>query len=93
MIPPTLIANGGQSFDFSRLLNVIDDCKTRGVRVALSIDGSKKSGNILCDVPLPEGLFEREIFVNCGRCMLRRFQMGGQELGSEVVKDRLLLTY
>lgn len=87
------ILYGGQSFELVRLLNVIQECKERGVRVALSIDGTKKSGEVLCDLPIPDDLFEREIYVNCGRSMLRRFQMGGCELSSEVVKDRLLLTY
>ena len=36
---------------------------------------------------------ELEAFVNCGRSMLRRFQMGGDTLEAEVVTDRLLLTY
>ena len=35
----------------------------------------------------------QQAFVNCGRSMLRRFQMGGKTLESEVVSDRLLLTY
>lgn len=61
--------------------------------MALSIDGSKRSGDLLCDLPIPEGLFEREIYVNCGRSMLRRFQMGGETLEGELVADRLLLTY
>ena len=59
----------------------------------LSIDGTKRSGDRICDVPIPDGLFEREVFVNCGRSMLRRFQMAGQTLEGEVVADRLLLTY
>ena len=87
------ILYGGQSFELVRLLKAIESCKERGVRVALSIDGTKKSGEVLCDLPIPDDLFEREIYVNCGRSMLRRFQMGGCELSSEVVKDRLLLTY
>ncbi len=61
--------------------------------MALSIDGTKKSGALLCDVPIPDGLFEREALVNCGRSMLRRFQMRGETLDAEVVRDRLLLTY
>ena len=61
--------------------------------MALSIDGTKRSGDLICRVPIPDGLFEREALVNCGRSMLRRFQMGGQSLESEVVADRLLLTY
>lgn len=87
------ILYGGQSFELVRLLKAIERCKERGVRVALSIDGTKKSGEVFCDLPIPDGLFEREIYVNCGRSMLRRFQMGGCDLSSEVVKDRLLLTY
>jgi DNA adenine methylase len=38
-------------------------------------------------------LFEREIYVNCGRSMLKRFQMEGETLENHVVTDRLLLTY
>ena len=83
----------GQSFDFEHLLEVIERCKSRGVFVALSIDGTKRSGNLICDLPIPDGLFEREILVNCGRSMLKRFQMEGNSLEGEVVSDRLLLTY
>jgi DNA adenine methylase len=84
---------GAQSFDLEHLFQVIADCKRRGVYVALSIDGTKKSGSKLCELPIPDGLFEREIFVHCGRSMLRRFQMDGQSLEQEHVSDRLLLTY
>jgi DNA adenine methylase len=95
--PPYLdtqsILYGAQSFSLPRLFAVISQCKSRGVRVALSIDGTKRSGNRVCDLPVPDGLFEREVFVSCGRSMLRRFQMEGQSLESELVADRLLLTY
>jgi DNA adenine methylase len=87
------ILYGAQDFDLSRLLGVIECCKSRGVYVALSIDGTKQSGNHLCDLPISKGLFEREVFVSCGRSMLKRFQMNGQSLEGEVVADRLLLTY
>jgi DNA adenine methylase len=87
------ILYGAQDFSLQRLLGEIADCKRRGAFVVLSIDGTKRSGEKLCDVPIPEGLFDREVFVACGRSMLRRFQMGGQTLESEVVADRLLLTY
>jgi DNA adenine methylase len=87
------ILYGAQDFSLERLLEVIQRCKKRGVRVALSIDGSKRSGAHLCDLPIPPGLFEREAFVNCGRSMLKRFQMNGRTLENEVVADRLLLTY
>ena len=87
------ILYGAQSFSLDHLLGVIRDCKARGVYVALSIDGTKRSGNLICDLPVPDGLFEREVLVNVGRSMLRRFQMGGQTMEGEVVADRLLLTY
>lgn len=83
----------GQDFSFIELLDQIKDAKRRGVYVALSIDGTKKSGEVTCDLPIPAGLFEREIFLNLGRSMLRRFQMEGETLENEVVSDRLLLTY
>lgn len=87
------ILYGAQSFDLRRLLDSIASCKKRGVRVLLSIDGTKRSGDLLCDIQIPPGLFEEEAFVNCGRSMLRRFQMRGESLEGEVVRDRLLLTF
>ncbi len=87
------ILYGGQNFSLSRLFRAIAVCKNRGVRIALSIDGTKKSGGVECANAAPAGLFEREAFVNCGRSMLRRFQREGQTLEDEVVQDRLLLTY
>lgn len=87
------ILYGAQSFSLEHLLDVIGDCKSRGVFVALSIDGSKQSGKLKCQLPHREGLFEREVFLDCGRSMLKRFQMNGLTLEEEVVHDRLLLTY
>lgn len=87
------ILYGAQSFTIERLLSAIKRCKAHGVYVVLSIDGSKKSGDLICDIPIPAGLFEREVAVNVGRSMLKRFQMEGQTLEDHVVSDRLLLTY
>lgn len=87
------ILYGAQAFHLPDLFTAIAEAKARGVRVALSIDGTKKSGGTYCDIALPDGLFEREILLNVGRSMLRRFQMGGQTLEAEEVRDRLLLTY
>lgn len=87
------ILYGAQSFDLANLFEAILQSKQRGVYVALSIDGTKKSGDFVCNIHIPNGLFEREISVNCGRSMLKRFQMNGRTLESEVVSDRLLLTY
>jgi DNA adenine methylase len=87
------ILYGAQSFSLQRLLDSIARCKSRGARVALSIDGTKFSGRKLCDIPLPAGLFVREVFITVGRSMLRRFQMDGRTLEAHEVSDRLLLTY
>ena len=87
------ILYGAQSFSLERLFYSIASCKSRGAKVALSIDGTKFSGRRLCDVPVPLGLFEREEFVSVGRSMLKRFQMDGQSLEEHEVSDRLLLTY
>lgn len=87
------ILYGAQGFSLERLFDAIARCKRRGAYVALSIDGSKKSGNLTCHIPFPDGLFAREVIVSCGRSMLRRFQMNGCTLEEEVVADRLLLTY
>ena len=87
------ILYGAQNFDLQNLLRVIERCNRRGVYVAMSIDGTKRSGNLTVDMPVPSGLFKKEIFIQCGRSMLRRFQMNGQTLEHEVVTDRLLLTF
>lgn len=87
------IIYGAQAFKLHDLIEVIDKAKCKGARVALSIDGTKKSGlkEVLHD--FPSGLFVSEVGVTVGRSMLRRFQLGGETLETEVVRDRLLLTY
>lgn len=87
------ILYGAQAFSLQRLFDSISACKARGVYVALSIDGTKYSGRKLCDVSIPDGLFEREEFVKVGRSMLKRFQMDGRSLEDHEVHDRLLLTF
>jgi DNA adenine methylase len=87
------ILYGAQTFILEELFESIERCKSRGVYVVLSIDGTKRSGKVECEIPLPKRLFECEIFVNCGRSMLKRFQMDGKTLEGENVSDRLLLTY
>jgi DNA adenine methylase len=87
------ILYGAQRFSLAHLFDNIARCKSRGVSVALSIDGTKRSGDKICNVPIPDRLFETEATVNCGKSMLRRFQMAGQSLEKEIVADRLLLTY
>jgi len=87
------ILYGAQNFSLSQLLEKIKEAKSKGVYVALSIDGNKKSGDFICDLPIPKYLFEREVFVNLGGSMLKRFQMEGLTMDNDFVNDRLLLTY
>lgn len=87
------ILYGAQDFDFNELIEEIDKAKKRGVKVALSIDGHKKSGNLVVDLSIPRQLFKNEILIDCGHSMLRRFQLEGMTMEDERVHDRLLLTY
>jgi DNA adenine methylase len=82
-----------KSSDSRNGLRLLLNASTGACTLPLSIDGTKKSGKVDCDLPIPKDLFEREIFVDCGRSMLKRFQMDGLTLEKEHVSDRLLLTY
>ena len=55
--------------------------------------GIPEGYEVSCELEIPDGLFDREVFLDCGRSMLRRFQKEGATLEDEVVQDRLLLTY
>ncbi len=87
------ILYGAQDFKLEALIEEIERCKTRGVSVALSIDGHKRSGNDVLKLPIPKGLFVREQLLDGGASMLKRFQSRGAQLDSERVSDRLLLTF
>jgi DNA adenine methylase len=87
------ILYGAQAFSLEELLESIVIAKKNGVYVAMSIDGDKKSGNFICELPIPQNLFIREVFIKGGGSMLRRFQMEGKTLEKDHVSDRLLLTY
>ena len=87
------ILYGAQGFSPDEMFRKIEAAKRRGVFVALSLNASKKSGSTSFNYAMPSDLFARDVAMNCGRSMLRRFQMGGQTLEHEVVTDRLLLTH
>ena len=87
------ILYGAQNFELEGLFSEINACKRRGVSVALSIDGHKRSGREKLDVEIPDGLFEQEIILEGGPSMLKRFQSRGRSLHEERVADRLLLTF
>ncbi len=86
------ILYGAQRFSLPRLFEAIERAKSKGAFVALSIDGSKRSGRHQVPIEIPAGLFQREERLHCGRSMLRRFQLKGETLENEHVTDRLLLT-
>jgi DNA adenine methylase len=87
------ILYGAQDFNLAELFEEILKAKARGVFVVVSIDGTKKSGETQCELPIPKSLFEKEVRIDCGRSMLKRFQMEGETLERERVSDRLLLTF
>lgn len=87
------IIYGAQGFSVERLFAVVADLKQRGVCVAVSLDGTKKSGDKTVALPIPDGLFEREVYVKLGSSMLKRFQLADQNGDAHHVSDRLLLTY
>ena len=87
------ILYGAQRFSLHELFESIRGAKERGAKIALSIDGTKKTGKKQVSINLPSELFEREASVNCGYSHLRRFQLGGETMEGEIVTDRLLLTW
>lgn len=87
------IIYGAQAFDINDLFEEIADCKRRGAKVMLSINGKKKSGKEDIGVEPPSGLFEREALVNCGISMINRLQREGEKMVEEDVHDKLLLTW
>jgi len=87
------ILYGSQGFSFQRLIEKIEECKRKGAKIALSIDGKKKSGDRKVKIDIPEELFQSEIFIEGESSMLKRFQSGGEVMIDEDVEDRLLLTW
>lgn len=87
------ILYGAQGFSLVALMNTIEECKQRGAMVALSIDGRKFSGTKTVKLSVPRGLFETEIYLECGSSMLKRFQKRGENMIGYDVHDRLLLTW
>lgn len=87
------ILYGAQAFDIEDLWTKIRECKERGVKVMLSINGTKRSGREDIGIEAPEGLFERAVFVNCGPSMINRLQRSGEIMEDELVHDSLFFTW
>jgi DNA adenine methylase len=87
------ILYGAQAFRIEQLWESIYAAKQRGAKVMLSINGTRESGDKDIGVVPPEGLFERATLINCGVSMIDRLQNAGDVMASDVVHDKLLLTW
>ena len=95
--PPYVYAQailyGAQSFDLEKLWRAIEVAQRKGAKVALSLDGYKRSGDLQLLLNVPDGLFAREVILHKGGSMLKRFQRRDSDVKDEHVGDRLLLTW
>ena len=87
------IIYGAQDFSVDTLWQKIEECKNRGAKVILSINGMRDSKKKDISVTPPDGLFERKLYVNCGTSMIDRLQNTGKEMKDKKVDDQLLLTW
>lgn len=87
------ILYGAQAFDIETLWKKIFECKSKGVKVMLSINGKKDSGKTDIAAVPPEGLFERQLFIDCGVSMVDRLQNSGKSMKNKKIDDQLLLTW
>lgn len=87
------IIYGAQNFDIELLWKKINDCKNRGAKVILSINGMRESQKKDISVTPPDGLFKRKLFINCGTSMIDRLQNTGKKMKNKDVYDQLLLTW
>ena len=95
--PPYLhgqsILYGAQDFRAADLWTACESAVGAGAEVVVSMDGWRRSGEKEISLDFPEGIFQRELLIERGGCMLRRFQMEGEGMGREQVADRLLLSW
>lgn len=87
------IIYGAQDFDINKLWEKIAECKVRGAKVILSINGMRNSKKTDISITPPEGLFERKLLINCGTSMIDRLQNNGKKMKDKKVDDQLLLTW
>jgi len=87
------ILYGAQDFQLVELWQALGCAIDRGASVAVSVDGWRRSGEKEIDPSLVDGMFARELLIERGGCMLRRFQMTGDDMAAEQVADRLLLSW
>ncbi len=87
------IIYGAQDFDINLLWKKIEECKCRGAKVILSINGTRESKKKDISISPPDGLFERKLMIDCGISMIDRLQSSGKSMVEAKVSDQLLLTW
>lgn len=87
------IIYGAQDFNIHTLWEKIAECKQRGAKVILSINGTRDSKKKDISITPPDGLFERLMYVNCGISMIDRLQNNGKSMKDKNVDDQLLFTW
>ena len=87
------IIYGAQSFKIDQLWDTIRDCKQRGVKIMLSLNGTRESRKKNISVEIPDDLFKRKIIIDCGTSMIDRLQNTGKIMTNENVDDLLMLTW
>lgn len=87
------IIYGAQDFNIEKLWIKIAECKQRGAKVMLSINGTRDSQKKDISIIPPDGLFERKIYVDCGISMIDRLQSAGKTMKDKKVEDQLFLTW
>lgn len=87
------ILYGAQGFKIDELWEAIGEAKSRGAKIMVSINGKRKSKQEDISAPIPNGLFERYVYIDCGISMINRLQKSGQIMENEQVHDLLLMTW
>lgn len=87
------IIYGAQDFEIEILWKKIAECKERGAKIILSINGMRNSRKTDISITPPRGLFERKLLVNCGTSMIDRLQNNGKAMKDKGVDDQLFLTW
>lgn len=87
------IIYGSQSFSIDDLWNEIDKCKSKGIKVMLSLNGERKAKIQDANIKIPDKLFARKVYINCGISMINRLQKNGENMSDDRVHDLLLLTW
>ncbi|MGM9617703.1 DNA adenine methylase [Butyricicoccus sp.] len=87
------IIYGAQNFKIEQLWDTIRDCKQRGVKIMLSLNGTRESRKKNISVEIPDDLFKRKIIIDCGTSMIDRLQNTGKIMTNENVDDLLMLTW